>query len=297
MKQCTVISDSTSDLSAQLAATKEIEIIPFHFSDSKQTFSGDDDLFQSVSVEDFYGAVRSGLDLMTSQPSQLEYEECFERILESKVPALVFCISSGISGGYEGARTALDRITRDHPEAPEYIYIIDTLLASTPMQLLVLEACNKRDEGMSAAEIYAWALEARWQIQTLFMVEDLDALHRGGRIPKGVALAGGKLNVKPLLNFDLEGKLKLIGVARGRKKALDKLARNYLENRSHEPLGNLVAIGDADVAADGDGLVEQLQASLSELTAVRSTIGPTIACHVGAGMVSCCFWGKDRRAA
>ncbi len=32
-----------------------------------------------------------------------------------------------------------------------------------------------------------------------------------------------------------------------------------------------------------------------ELAITRPTIGPTIGSHVGPGMVSCCFWGKDRR--
>lgn len=50
------------------------------------------------------------------------------------------------------------------------------------------------------------------------MVDDLEALRRGGRIPSSVAFAGSKLDVKPLLGIDMEGKLALTGVARGRKK-------------------------------------------------------------------------------
>lgn len=128
------------------------------------------------------------------------------------------------------------------------------------------------------------------------MVDSLDALHRGGRVPKGVAVAGDALHVKPLLNFDLEGKLGLSGAAHGRKKGLSKLAKFYAKNHIDPESGAIVAIGDANCPKDGDALADELREKYSGITVLRSTIGPTIGCHVGPGMVSCCFWGADRRA-
>ena len=64
-----------------------------------------------------------------------------------------------------------------------------------------------------------WAEDARYYIDAEFMVDDLEALRRGGRIPASVALAGSKHDEKPLLKIALDGKLSLTGVARGRKRA------------------------------------------------------------------------------
>ncbi len=294
---CVVMSDSTCDFSAPQAKLEDVRIIPFHYEDAAGRLRGDDDLFTSLGAHEFYDLIRSGAQLFTSQPSQLEFEEAFTEVLDAGDEAVLFCISSGISGGYEGALMALSRVEQEHPEAAGRIHVVNTYLASTPMHLLVHEACRKRDEGLSAAQIADWAREARWSAQTLFMVDNLASLHRGGRVPKTVAVAGDKLNVKPLLTFSLTGELGIVGVARGRKKGLAKLV-DYFRRGCAKDGGNLVvAIGDADAREDGNALAERIKEQFPGARTLRSTIGPTIGCHVGPGMVSCCFWGEDRRSA
>ena len=294
---CVVMSDSTCDFSAPQAKLEGGRIIPFHYEDAAGRLRGDDDLFTSLGAHEFYDLIRSGAQLFTSQPSQLEFEEAFTEVLDAGDEAVLFCISSGISGGYEGALMALSRVEQEHPEAAGRIHVVNTYLASTPMHLLVHEACRKRDEGLSAAQIADWAREARWSAQTLFMVDNLASLHRGGRVPKTVAVAGDKLNVKPLLTFSLTGELGIVGVARGRKKGLAKLV-DYFRRGCAKDGGNLVvAIGDADAREDGNALAERIKEQFPGARTLRSTIGPTIGCHVGPGMVSCCFWGEDRRSA
>lgn len=294
---CVVMSDSTCDFSAPQAKLEGVRIIPFHYEDAAGRLRGDDDLFTSLGAHEFYDLIRSGAQLFTSQPSQLEFEEAFTEVLDAGDEAVLFCISSGISGGYEGALMALSRVEQEHPEAAGRIHVVNTYLASTPMHLLVHEACRKRDKGLSAAQIADWAREARWSAQTLFMVDNLASLHRGGRVPKTVAVAGDKLNVKPLLTFSLTGELGIVGVARGRKKGLAKLV-DYFRRGCAKDGGNLVvAIGDADAREDGNALAERIKEQFPGARTLRSTIGPTIGCHVGPGMVSCCFWGEDRRSA
>ena len=294
---CVVMSDSTCDFSAPQAKLEGVRIIPFHYEDAAGRLRGDDDLFTSLGAHEFYDLIRSGAQLFTSQPSQLEFEEAFTEVLDAGDEAVLFCISSGISGGYEGALMALSRVEQEHPEAAGRIHVVNTYLASTPMHLLVHEACRKRDEGLSAAQIADWAREARWSAQTLFMVDNRASLHRGGRVPKTVAVAGDKLNVKPLLTFSLTGELGIVGVARGRKKGLAKLV-DYFRRGCAKDGGNLVvAIGDADAREDGNALAERIKEQFPGARTLRSTIGPTIGCHVGPGMVSCCFWGEDRRSA
>ena len=93
------------------------------------------------------------------------------------------------------------------------------MIGSTPEGLLVLEALRQRDSGLSAEELVEWAEQARYFVQTAFMVDDLDALHRGGRIPASVAAAGSALNVKPLLTFDTSGHLALTAPRVGARRA------------------------------------------------------------------------------
>ena len=157
---------------------------------------------------------------MTSQPSQLEYDQAFQAAYDSGIPTVLFCISSGISGGYNGAVTALDRFKEEHSDEEVRIYVVDCLLASTAQTLLVEEACHQRDAGRNAEEIVLWANEARYHVHTVFLVDNLDALHRGGRLPKAISVVGDALDVKAILHFSLDGSLGIRSVARGRKKGM-----------------------------------------------------------------------------
>ena len=296
--KCNIMCDSTCDFTAQQAQARGVTILPFHYVEAGKPdggLAGDDDLFQSRTAHEFYDAIRHGATPMTSQPSQLEYDEAFQAAYESGVPTVMFCISSGISGGYNGAVMSLDRLKEAHPNEEVRIYVIDTKIASTALTLLVNEACNQRDAGLNAEQLVMWAEEARYHVHTLFMVDNLDALHRGGRLPKGVAVIGDALDVKALLHFNLDGTLGIRSVARGRKKGLRKLVDYYDKNHALDGQKNTCAVGDADVADDGFNVAAELRRLDDSLEVLRPTIGPTIGAHVGPGMVSVCFWGGDRR--
>lgn len=185
---CQIMCDSTCDFTAEQAERENIRILPFHYVEAGKPdggLSGDDDLFQSRSAHEFYDAIRRGAMPMTSQPSQLEYDEAFQAAYESGVPTVMFCISSGLSGGYQGACASLERLKEAHPNEEVRIYVIDSLIASTSLTLLLEEACRQRDAGLNAEQLVMWAEEARYHVHTIFMVDNLDALHRGGRLPKG----------------------------------------------------------------------------------------------------------------
>ena len=296
--QCVIMSDSTCDLSAARARELDVRILPFHYVEADKPnggLSGDDDLFSTISAHEFYEAIRRGAAPFTSQPSQLEFEHAYEEVHAAGVPAVLFTITPGLSGGYEGALMALKRFKEVHADEEVKIWVVDTSVASTPMNLFVEQACALRDEGKTAEEIVEWAEEAKWRLHTIFMVDNLNALHRGGRVPKSVALIGDALDVKPLLTFNLKGELSIMGVVRGRKKGLRKLAQHYERTHDDGAYGQVVAVGDADCSADGYALAATLTEEFPGLRVLRSTIGPTIGAHVGPGMISCCFWGADRR--
>ena len=127
------------------------------------------------------------------------------------------------------------------------------------------------------------------------MVEDLDSLRRGGRIPGSVAVAGAALDVKPLLTVDVDGKLALTGVARGRKKGLKQLAEYYAKNVVPNGFDNYVVLGAADAPKDLQRLRELIQKQDESIVFIETSIGPVIGSHVGPGMVAVAFWGKDKR--
>ena len=179
-------------------------------------------------------------------------EAAWRRAAENGIPTVYLCFSSGLSSNYSTAAALLAQVKEEFPDAP--LYLVDLMIGSTPEGLLVLEALRQRDSGLSAEELVEWAEQARYFVQTAFMVDDLDALHRGGRIPASVAAAGSALNVKPLLTFDTSGHLALTGAARGRKKGLKQMADFFAKEHDTQGGSPVVLIGNADCPKDAEAL-------------------------------------------
>lgn len=299
MKRVQLVTDTGCDLPVSFLRENDVMLAHFSFSEPGKPdgLNGTDDLFQSISAHDFYEAMRGGAAPSTSQPSQGEFEDVFRQALATGLPVVYLAFSSGISGCYEGAVAVRERLLGELG-ADTPLYIVDLRLASSPMAMLVEEAVGRVDAGLGAQELVAWAEEYRYFAQTIFMVDGLETLHRGGRIPKSVATVGEKLNVKPLISFDHEGRLSIIGVARGRKKGIRKLADYYKAHHDNYICPPVVSIGTADCdPKDIESLKAQILKDNGPVRFLETNIGPVCGCHVGAGMMSCCFWGRGPRTA
>ena len=291
--QCNLIIDSCCDLPYSVVARPGVQLLEFPYMIDGQSFS--DDFYRTTQPKDFYDAMR---DKKRSAPSTAQLTaqtptDIFTRALMSGVPTVYLSFTSGLSGSYDVACMVAEQLAGQYPD--NKLYIVDTKLASIAEGLLVLEAIAQRDKGLSAEEMVRWAEEARYYVNALFMVDDLDSLARGGRIPAGVALAGSKLGVKPLLGFDLQGKLAMTGVARGRKKGMKALA-DYCGKRLLDTGGaQQVVLGHADCQRDLDRLRDHIAEANTNALFLETNIGPVIGSHVGPGMLACVFWGPDRR--
>lgn len=291
MPNCHLIVDSCSDLPFELVDREGITLLKFPYIQDGETHN--DDLFQSVSAKDFYEGMRKGKEPSTAQLSVPLLQDTFRAAAEAGVPTVYLSFSSGLSGSYDVAMLVRDQILEEYPDFE--LHVVDTKLASVAEGFLVFEAISLWEKGATAEELAAWTEEAHNYMGCEFMVEDLDALKRGGRIPSSVAVAGAALDVKPLLTIDLEGKLQLTGVARGRKKAMRHLAEHYEKNVNTDGRTRYVMLGNADCPKDMERLKGMIQKADPDALVIESSIGPVIGSHTGPGMLAVVFWGDDKR--
>jgi DegV family protein with EDD domain len=289
--RCNLIIDSCCDMPAELVKREGVQLLCFPYSFGEEVHT--DDLWQSSSSHDFYERMRKGEAPSTAQLSIPTMVDAFTNAAKSGVPTVYIAFSSGLTGTVDTARAVLDKVKESYPESE--IYIVDSQIASIAEGLLVYEAIRQREKGLTARELVDWVEEARWFINAIFMLDDFDALRRGGRIPSSVAQAGSKLDVKPLLSFTLDGKLTVIGVARGRKKAIRQIAEYGIERCDQDEKSPLFVTGQADCPKDQERLEEMVRKEREGAMFIHSTIGPVIGSHVGPGMLAMVFWGKDRR--
>ena len=293
-----IIVDSCADFAPEVAQALGVEVIgfPFVMEDGEHT----DDLWRSMSAHEFYDRMRAGDRVTTSAVTPGHYLEVFERAAAEGTPTVYLAFTRGLSSSVDAARQAAEMVRSAHPGFE--LYVVDNLCPSAAAELLAIEAVRQASRGLTAAELVAWAEEARYYIHGYFTLESFDALARGGRIPPAAATVGGKLDIKPELSYDTNGALTLRGMCRGRRKALRAILADFKENYlgaeggdEHLPM----AIVSSDAEKDARWLADQVrkEPGCSDVPIIYSSVSPVIGAHVGPGMVALLFWGKDRREA
>lgn len=252
-----------------------------------------DDMFVTVPSRDFYNRMRKGAEVSTAQIPIPVLQDTFQRAIDSGVPTVYLGFTSGLSGNFGTVELIHEQLMQENPEAE--LYVVDTHLASIAEGLLVYEAIRQRAKGLSARELVDWANEARFYVNEQFTLDELEWLRKGGRIPSSVAFAGSKLDVKPMLDISLDGKLSLSGVARGRKKGIRQLAEYYKRRTAELGAGTRIVIGSADCPKDVERLKDEIYKVDDTVLFLEASIGPVIGSHVGPGMLAIAFMGQDAR--
>ena len=284
--------DSCADFAPKVVDRLGVEVIGFPYIVNGVEYQ--DDIWQSITYEDYYAMLREGAHVTTAAVSPGFYYEVFERAAQEGTPTIYLGFTGGLSSSIHAAETARDMIAEAYPGFE--LYVIDNLCPSACAELLAVEAVRLAGNGASASDLYEWAKEARYYIQGYFTLDSFDALAAGGRIPPAAAQLGGKLDIKPELSFDLNGSLTLKGICRGRKKALRALVSEFQENWCRDA-SLPICIMHADAKKDADWLEDHLrrEKGCEGLLVIRSAISPVLGAHVGPGMVAVGFWGGDRR--
>lgn len=289
--RCRIVVDTCADLTPEVAATLDVDIIGFPYILAGEEHT--DDIWTSITPKGFYDMLRAGAKASTSAVSLGRYLEFFTQCAQEGTPTVYLCFTSALSSSYDAACRAAEAVRADYPDFE--LYVVDNALPCACGELLAMEAVRQRAAGLSASQLAAWADEAKTYIHGYFTLDSLDSLAAGGRIPPAAAQLSSKLDIKPELSFDLSGSLTLIGVNRGRKKALKSLVKSFADNYVADP-SLPITIVSADAEKDADWLegAVRKEPGCADVTILRGPVGPTIGAHVGPGMVAIIFWGKNR---
>lgn len=241
--------------------------------------------------ENFYNEMRNGKVFSTTGLNVFEVREYFEYLLKKyNSDILHISLSSGLSGTYNIVQSVADELNEN---SENKIYVFDSLCATQPQNVLVQYAKSLRDTEMSANEAMEALSNEVQHLMVYFFLNDLDALKRGGRISGIQAMMGKALQLRPLLTFDSEGKLRVIEKIMGTKKAIktlmDKLVGQYDENAEF-PI---------TLAYAGENYVNELKnLVLSKFPNAQINIGPVgpvIASHTGPALTAIIFHSKQAR--
>ena len=197
-----ITTDSGSDLTESYCEENGIICMDLSYTINGETYSNSD---PRMTYPQFYALVRKGAMPVTQQINPQQVVTAMEPILQEGKDILHLGFSSGLSGSYNSACSAAEELREKYPDAN--IVTIDTLAASMGQGLLVHKAVQMKKAGASLAEIADWVEKNKLHLVHMFTVDDLNHLHRGGRVSKATALVGTALGIKPVLHVDDEGHL------------------------------------------------------------------------------------------
>ncbi|MBO5363796.1 MAG: DegV family protein [Clostridia bacterium] len=274
-----ITSDSTCDL-GHLVKERDIEILPL------QVNLGADSYFDGVDIkpEDIFAFVAETKQLpKTAAPSIGDYEEFFKKQLDGGYDEVIhFNISAKSSGSHNMAKQAAESFGGK-------VRVIDSKALSSGQGLLVMKACDLRDEGKSAAEIEEEILEVRTRVNTSFVPDSLDYLHKGGRVSGMVKVAAAAFKIHPLIYME-DGQLIPGKKYKGK---MNVLIKQYVEDLKEKyPSYDKTRCFVTHSSADQE-LVDAAKAKVAELfefdEVIETVAGSIITSHCGRGTLGVLF--------
>ena len=270
-----VVTDSTALLPADVVEAARMRVVPLSVTVSGQ--AGREGL--DVTPDDVAQALgERRFTVTTSRPSPADFAQVYRDLLDDGAAGVVSVhLSSRLSGTYESALLAAE-------EFDGQVRVVDSAAAGIGVGFVALQACAVAGAGGDIEAVRTAALAAVERVSTLFYVDTLEFLRRGGRITAAQALLGTALAVKPILHM-VRGEVVLKEKVRTSSRALARLADLAVEAAQES---------DVDIAVQHLGAPDRAQAlhdTLLDRLGDRvhdrylSEVGAAIAAHTGPGVI------------
>jgi DegV family protein with EDD domain len=272
-----IVADTTSYLPAKLIAEHQVHLVSLYVG-----LEGHHEREADIAdLDEFYERLRvSEESVTTSQPSVGDFISVYEPLLDEGREIVSIHLASGISGTYESAMQAREKLTADG-KGGERIEVCDSRTGAGGMGLMILAAANAAEAGASAAETKARADAAREKLRIWFAVDTLEYLRRGGRIGAARAWIGSTLQIKPILT--LEDEITPIERVRTRARAFERLV-GYAR-QLHEDGADAWVVQHVQDLGTAERLVEECRPMFGSDPVFTSEVGPVIGAHTGPGLV------------
>jgi DegV family protein with EDD domain len=275
-----VVTDSTASLPPDVASERGIVVVPLHVVIGATVYDeGPDGATPEMVAE----ALHEFRPVSTSRPAPAVLAEVYARAAADGADAVLSVhLSAEMSGTHESALLA----ARD---ASVPVTVVDSRQVGVATGYAALSAMDVVDAGGSLDEAADAARRRAERATSLFYVDTLEYLRRGGRIGTTAALLGGALSVKPLLRID-DGRVVSLERVRTTSRALTRLEDLVVEAAGDAAVDVCIShLANPDRAGDlAHRLGERLADNLEGRQVWCGELGAVLGAHVGPGMVAAC---------
>ncbi|MGY1700750.1 DegV family protein [Geodermatophilus sp. SYSU D00766] len=270
-----VVTDSTAYLPPELVAQYGIEVVPCYVVLAGRSGREGEDVTPGDVARAL--AVR-GQRVSTSRPTPGDFVAAYRRRLAAGADRVVSVhLSADLSGTWDAARLAAAQV------GEHLVTVVDTRSTAMGTGFAVLAAARAAAAGADAAGVAAVANTAAARTRTLFVVDTLEHLRRGGRIGSAASLLGTALSIKPVLHV-VDGRVVPLERVRTTTRAISRMVQRAAEAAGGP--GASVAVHHLAAADRAEKLAAQLCEAIPDMRELHvSELGAVIGAHVGPGAV------------
>lgn len=269
-----IVTDSTANLGPSDLDEYGISVVPLRVTMGARTAIDGVD----VTSAEVARALRAKVAVSTSRPTPAEFAARYQSLLDAGASHVVSVhLSAALSGTWESAVLA----SQDFPYG--VVRVVDSRSTAMGLGFAVIAAARCARDGGSAAAVQGVATATVDATRTLFYVDTLEHLRRGGRIGTAAALFGTTLSVKPLLQL-VEGQIVALEKVRTSSKALARLIELTVDGAGRASVD--LAVHHVAALDRATAIEAALREQLPRLGESRvSELGPVVGAHLGPGVV------------
>ncbi|MGN0505035.1 MAG: DegV family protein [Lachnospiraceae bacterium] len=281
-----IITDSATDMPKHIVEEYGLHVIPTPVVIEEEDFFDGKTIFPT----EFYDILRSGKDIKTYHINQQMFYDNFKPYAEAGDEVIYVCFSTGIAGTFNAANLAKTELLEEFPDFD--LTIIDSKSASIGFGLLVIYALQMQKNGAPKDKIIEALCWHRDHMEHIFTVETLEYLQKGGRLSKASAIAGGILDIKPIIEVNDDGALVSIEKTRGRVKSLKRCVE-IVGERGADLTGQTIGIVHGDCYDTLCEVKKILEEKYGCTKFEENYVGCAIGAHTGPGIIGITFLNEE----
>lgn len=272
MGHVAIVTDSTAYLAPSVAPGVRVVALRVHLGD-RTAVDGVD-----VTQDDIVSALRAKVSVSTSRPSPAEFATAYRACFEAGSDHVVSVhLAAALSGTWESAVLA----SQDFGYGS--VRVVDSRGTAGGLGFAVQAAAEAAASGATAAQVQEAATAVVDRTRTLFYVDTLEYLRRGGRVGTAAALLATSLSVKPLLQM-VEGRIVALEKVRTPTRALARLVALTAAAAGNGPVD--IAVHHVAAQARAETVAGQLRAALATIGTLHvAELGPVLGAHLGPGAI------------
>ncbi len=285
------LTDSSSDITKELAAKYGIEVVGFPINlEGKEYIEGRD-----LTNDEFYALMRAAAGTPTTAAiTPLQWAAIYGRYADEGYTDLVHvCINSGGSSTYQNALAAVELLGQEHPGHGLHLRIIDSHMYSMAFGWPLCECARKIRAGGDIAECVLEMERTLAKTEICLAAYSLKQMKKSGRISAAAAVAGDLLGIRPIISLN-DGISKVEAKVRGDANvppAMIKWVKSRVANVRAMPYQVLYTSS----AEKRDELVKLCKKEFGHAPFYVGQLGGVVSANTGPDGIAIIFEGKSRR--